>query len=283
MFTVIYTNAGAADPQAQSDAAAIQAAGFLPTMTFEEKASSGGSMLRAAQRPVPVLVLTARDAWYERVDGFQAGADDYLGKPFHFEELLARLAALAKRSRGHAPAPLSAEGWHLDEARQVACHQDGREVTLTAIEFRVLRCFLLRPGQVLSKAVLIGHVYEGTHDADSNVIEVFVNRLRVGMPLQTDPTVIYGLGESFDGNLRKKDLQTDTPWNTYTRAGLPPTPIAMPGKASLLAAVQPQATRALYFVARGDGTSAFSDDLAAHNRAVNQFQRSGRTAPRVTP
>jgi len=133
---------------------------------------------RAKGITVPVLVLTARDAWYERVDGFQAGADDYLGKPFHFEELLARLAALAKRSRGHAPAPLSAEGWHLDEARQVACHQDGREVTLTAIEFRMLRCFLLRPGQVLSKAVLIGHVYEGTHDADSNVIEVFVNRLR---------------------------------------------------------------------------------------------------------
>ena len=78
---------------------------------------------RARGITVPVLVLTARDAWYERVDGFQAGADDYLGKPFHFEELLARLAALAKRSRGHAPAPLSAEGWHLDEARQVACHR----------------------------------------------------------------------------------------------------------------------------------------------------------------
>ena len=87
---------------------------------------------------------------------------------------------------------------------------------------------------------------------------VFVNRLRVGMLLQTDPTVIYGLGEKFDGNLRKRDLQTDTPWNTYTRAGLPPTPIAMPGKASLMAAVQPQATRALYFVAKGDGTSHFS-------------------------
>ena len=133
---------------------------------------------RAQGITVPVLVLTARDAWYERVDGFQAGADDYLGKPFHFEELVARLAALAKRARGHAPAPLSAEGWHLDEARQMACHQDGREVTLTAIEFRMLRCFLMRPGQVLSKSYLTGHVYDGTHDADSNVIEVFVNRLR---------------------------------------------------------------------------------------------------------
>ena len=133
---------------------------------------------RAQGITVPVLVLTARDAWYERVDGFHAGADDYLGKPFHFEELAARLAALAKRARGHAPAPLSAEGWHLDEARRMACHQDDREVTLTAIEFRMLRCFLMRPGQVLSKSYLTGHVYDGTHDADSNVIEVFVNRLR---------------------------------------------------------------------------------------------------------
>ena len=133
---------------------------------------------RAQGITVPVLVLTARDAWYERVDGFQAGADDYLGKPFHFEELVARLAALAKRSRGLAPTPLSAEGWHLDEARQMACHRDGREVALTAIEFRMLRCFLMRPGQVLSKSYLTGHVYDGTHDADSNVIEVFVNRLR---------------------------------------------------------------------------------------------------------
>ena len=102
---------------------------------------------------------------------------------------------------------------------------------------------------------------------------VFVNRLRLGMPLQTDPTVIYGMGEAFDGNLRKRDLQTDTAWNTYTRAGLPPTPIAMPGAASLLAAVQPAPTKALYFVARGDGSSYFSASLDEHNRAVNKFQR----------
>jgi UPF0755 protein len=102
---------------------------------------------------------------------------------------------------------------------------------------------------------------------------VFVNRLRLGMPLQTDPTVIYGLGERFDGNLRKRDLQTDSPYNTYTRNGLPPTPIALPGLASLRAAVQPQPTRALYFVARGDGSSVFSDTLAEHNRAVNRYQR----------
>ena len=102
---------------------------------------------------------------------------------------------------------------------------------------------------------------------------VFSNRLRIGMMLQTDPTVIYGLGDDFDGNLRRSHLKTDTPWNTYTRGGLPPTPIAMPGKASLMAAVQPATTPALYFVARGDGTSHFSASLDAHNRAVNKYQR----------
>jgi UPF0755 protein len=107
----------------------------------------------------------------------------------------------------------------------------------------------------------------------ARVAGVFSNRLRIGMPLQTDPSVIYGLGSAFDGNLRKRDLQTDTPYNTYTRAGLPPTPIAMPGKLALLAAVHPEPTKALYFVSRGDGSSEFSDDLAAHNRAVNRYQR----------
>jgi UPF0755 protein len=105
------------------------------------------------------------------------------------------------------------------------------------------------------------------------VAGVFSNRLRLGMPLQSDPTVIYGLGESFDGNLRKADLLRDTPYNSYTRTGLPPTPIALPGREALRAAVRPDPTKALYFVARGDGTSAFSETLDAHNQAVNQYQR----------
>ncbi len=105
------------------------------------------------------------------------------------------------------------------------------------------------------------------------VASVFVNRLRLGMPLQTDPTVIYGLGNRFDGNLRKRDLLADTPFNTYTRTGLPPTPIAMPGNDSLLAAVRPERTKALYFVSRGDGSSQFSETLAEHNRAVDKYQR----------
>jgi UPF0755 protein len=105
------------------------------------------------------------------------------------------------------------------------------------------------------------------------VAGVFVNRLRAGMPLQTDPSVIYGLGEAFDGNLRKRDLQADTPYNTYLRAGLPPTPIAMPGQDALMATVRPASTKALYFVSRGDGSSHFSENLAEHNRAVDRYQR----------
>ncbi|GAB2840650.1 endolytic transglycosylase MltG [Pseudoduganella ginsengisoli] len=102
---------------------------------------------------------------------------------------------------------------------------------------------------------------------------VFVNRLRIGMLLQTDPTVIYGMGSKYEGKIRKKDLETDTPYNTYTRAGLPPTPISLPGQQSLTAALSPAKTGALYFVARGNGTSQFSDNLTDHNRAVNQYQR----------
>jgi len=108
------------------------------------------------------------------------------------------------------------------------------------------------------------------------IASVFVNRLRKGMRLQTDPTVIYGLGERFDGNLRKRDLEADTAWNTYTRDGLPPTPIAFVSQAALDAVVNPPATEYLYFVARGDGSSQFSTNLADHNRAVSKFQRGGK-------
>jgi len=101
---------------------------------------------------------------------------------------------------------------------------------------------------------------------------VFLNRLRIGMRLQTDPTVIYGMGDKYDGNIRRKDLQTDTIYNTYTRSGLPPTPIAMPGLASIEAALHPEQTKALYFVGKGDGSHAFSNSLVEHNRAVAKYQ-----------
>ncbi len=107
------------------------------------------------------------------------------------------------------------------------------------------------------------------------VAAVFANRLRRRMKLQTDPSVIYGMGERFDGNLRKKDLLTDTPFNTYTRRGLPPHPIAIPGLASLAAVMHPAQTDALYFVSRGDGTSEFSRTLVEHNRAVAKYQMPG--------
>lgn len=118
---------------------------------------------------------------------------------------------------------------------------------------------------------------ETGREADRTLVAaVFVNRLRQRMLLQTDPSVIYGLGDAFDGNLRKRDLQTDTPYNTYMRSGLPPTPIAMPGLASLRAALHPANSEALYFVARGDGSSEFSRSLDEHNRAVNKYQRGGK-------
>jgi UPF0755 protein len=132
------------------------------------------------------------------------------------------------------------------------------------------------PLQSPEQALILASIVEketGKSSDRAQIGGVFSNRLRIGMPLQTDPTVIYGLGSKFDGNLRKRDLQADTPYNTYTRPGLPPTPIAMPGKESLLAAVQPAPTKALYFVSRGDGSSEFSSNLDEHNRAVNKYIR----------
>jgi len=135
------------------------------------------------------------------------------------------------------------------------------------------------PLQSQAELLVLASIVEketGTAADRGRIAGVFSNRLRLGMPLQSDPTVIYGLGSRFDGNLRKVDLQTDTPWNTYTRRGLPPTPIAIPSLQALRAVAQPEATPALYFVARGDGSSEFSATLAEHNRAVNQYQRGAK-------
>jgi len=132
------------------------------------------------------------------------------------------------------------------------------------------------PLQTPYQALILASIVEketGTPEDRTMIAGVFVNRLRKGMLLQTDPTVIYGLGDTFDGNLRKRDLLADTAYNTYTRGGLTPTPIALPGLAALQAALHPAQTDALYFVARGDGSSQFSSNLTAHNRAVNQYQK----------
>ena len=133
---------------------------------------------RKRENKTPVLILTARDAWHERVDGLKAGADDYLGKPFHFEELLARINALLRRRYGQAGDTLSVAGVTLNEEHQEAITPDGKSLELTGTEFRLLRYFMLNPGKILSKTRLTDHVYEGDDDRDSNVIEVYVNRLR---------------------------------------------------------------------------------------------------------
>lgn len=135
------------------------------------------------------------------------------------------------------------------------------------------------PYQTPYQALVMASIVEKETGREADrpmVAAVFSNRLRQGMLLQTDPTVIYGVGTTFDGNLRKRDLLADTPYNTYTRAGLPPTPIAMPGLASLQATLHPADSQAVYFVARGDGSSHFSRTLDEHNQAVNRYQRGGK-------
>ena len=133
---------------------------------------------RLAGSRLPVLILTARDGWAERVEGLQAGADDYLGKPFHVEELLARLQALLRRTSATPAVELRAGPWRLDGARQCLIGADAREQTLTATEFRLLRYLMRHPGEVLSKTQLYEHIYDYGAEHDSNVIEVYVRRLR---------------------------------------------------------------------------------------------------------
>jgi DNA-binding response OmpR family regulator len=133
---------------------------------------------RSRDNRVPVLILTARDAWHERVDGFKYGADDYLGKPFHVEELLARLQALIRRSGDRPGAVIRTAGLTLDEERQQVMLADGRTFELTGTEFRLLRYFMLNPERILSKSRLTEHVYDQEFDRDSNLIEVYVRRLR---------------------------------------------------------------------------------------------------------
>lgn len=131
------------------------------------------------------------------------------------------------------------------------------------------------PLKSADEALILASIVEketGRADERPQIAQVFLRRLDLGMKLQTDPTVIYGMGASYDGNIRKRDLEADTPYNTYTRSGLPPTPIALPGKAAIEAALHPAPGQSLYFVARGDGSHEFTDSLDAHNRAVAKYQ-----------
>jgi len=180
----------------------------------------------------------------------------------------------------------NAEGLFFPDTYRFA--RNSRDIDVLARAYRLMQRHLEREWQNRApdlpytdsyQALIMASIIEKETGRDQDrpmVASVFVNRLRIGMLLQADPTVIYGMGDSFDGNLRRRDLLTDTPFNTYTRRGLPPTPIAMPGLASIRAAMHPAQSEALYFVARGDGTSHFSNTLAEHNRAVNRYQRGGR-------
>ncbi|MEN9842744.1 MAG: endolytic transglycosylase MltG [Pseudomonadota bacterium] len=152
------------------------------------------------------------------------------------------------------------------------------KMALQAMDQKLAQAWGLRgaglPLKSADEALILASIIEKEtgQEADRRLVSgVFINRMHKNMRLQTDPTVIYGMGAAFQGRLRRVDLDTDTPYNTYTRAGLPPTPIAMPGWASLKAAVQPAQTPALYFVARGDGSSQFSATLEEHNRAVRRY------------
>ena len=133
---------------------------------------------RKANNKLPVIVLTARDTWQERVDGFKAGADDYVGKPFHIEEILARITALLHRSIQSPGSSLKSGTINLDEERQTVTTEDGQTHSLTGTEFRLLRYFLLNAGQILSKSRLTDHLYNLDSDKDSNVIEAYIKRLR---------------------------------------------------------------------------------------------------------
>jgi len=191
-------------------------------------------------------------------------------------QLLAALGADATHPEGlFAPDTyvFDAGSSDLDLLRQAYRMQQAR--LQRAWEARADKLPLKSPYEALILASII-EKETGAAEERARIGGVFVNRLRLGMLLQTDPTVIYGIGERFDGNLRKRDLTTDTPYNTYTRGGLPPTPIALPGQAAIEAALKPEPTRALYFVARGDGTSQFSETLAEHNRAVVKYQLGGQ-------
>lgn len=136
------------------------------------------SAWRGRRNDVPVIVLTARGAWHEKVDGFRAGADDYLAKPFHTEELIARLRAVISRRSGRSPGLLECAGLALDEDRQQVSVAGKEPVPLTGVEFRLLRYLMLNAGRVISKSELMEHVYDFDSDKDSNVLEVYVNRVR---------------------------------------------------------------------------------------------------------
>lgn len=194
-------------------------------------------------------------------------------------EVMARLGKPGVAPEGHFFPDTYTYGKGASELRVMerALHAMDKQLA-AAWEQRDTSIILKSPDEALILASIVEK--ETGKESDRGMISsVFHNRLRINMPLQTDPTVIYGMGDAFDGNLRRADLLSDHPWNTYTRKGLPPTPIAMPGRNALRATLHPDTSKALYFVARGDGSSVFSETLEAHNAAVNRYQRGVASQP----
>lgn len=242
---------------------------------FPPGSSTRAVMARLVSGETVLHALTVVEGWTFRQLRAAIEAHPAIGEKLPDapdEELMSRLGM----------PDMAPEGWFLPETYRFA--RGTSELELLALAHRAMVAALDEawagradgiPLETPYEALILASIIEketGQAGERATIGSVFVNRLRVPMRLQTDPTVIYGLGARFDGNLRKRDLVTDTPWNTYTRDGLPPTPIAMPGQASIDAAVRPARTPYLYFVGRGDGSHQFSRTLEEHNRAVAKYQ-----------
>lgn len=251
------------------------------------KLQAGSYAFRSGLTPVELLEMMTRgdvtlrevrliEGWtWRQARAALAAHPDLLqeGAALDDAQLLARIGS---------DAPF-AEGWFFPDTYLFASGDSDLSVLRRAhhaMQAQLAQAWQNRPADLPyhspQDALIMASIIEketGTATDRPMIASVFVNRLRVGMPLQTDPTVIYGLGERFDGNLTRAHLRADTPYNTYTRGGLPPTPIALPGRAAIDAALNPAPSPYYYFVARGDGSSEFSRTLAEHNRAVDRYQR----------
>src|SRR6266850_589526 len=256
-----------------------------PTVEFSIRA---GSTLRGATRQITEAGLSMPEWKFVLLARANGASTGVKAGSYQVSDGVTPLQLVRKITRGeYAQAEiLLVEGWNFRQVREALnAHADLKHDSASLSEAQIM-AKLGAPG-VLPEGMFFPDTYEalilaslveketGRAGDRTMIAAVFANRLRRKMRLQTDPSVIYGMGEKFDGNLRKRDLVTDTPFNTYTRLGLPPHPIAMPGLASLEAVMHPARTDALYFVSRGDGTSEFSRTLVEHNRAVAKYQLPG--------